>query len=65
MSPDARSGDRQIVASTSTGPEKIQKRQIQRFLKADPAYGTGVAKGLGWDIRDFVAPSGKEGIAAD
>ena len=65
MSPDARErliGN--IVASMNTVPENIQKRQIQHFLKADPAYGAGVAKGLECDIRDFAAPSGKDGIAA-
>ena len=28
-------------------PEEIQKRQIAHFAKADPAYGAGVAEGLG------------------
>src|SRR5260370_4725090 len=37
-----------IVASMKTVPPDIQKRQIQHFMKADPAYGTGVAQGLGW-----------------
>ena len=28
-------------------PRRIQELQIQHFYKADPAYGAGVAKGLG------------------
>jgi len=28
-------------------PREIQERQIVHFTKADPAYGAGVAKGLG------------------
>ena len=28
-------------------PQRIQELQIEHFYKADPAYGTGVAKGLG------------------
>jgi len=28
--------------------------QIQHFYKADPAYGSGVAKGLGLDINSIV-----------
>ena len=31
-------------------PVCIQELQIQHFYKADPAYGSGVAKGLGLDI---------------
>ena len=27
----------------------VQLRQIGHFLKADPAYGMGIAKGLGID----------------
>ncbi len=39
------------------GPVKqeIQERQIRHFHKADPAYGEGVAKGLGLDIDAIVA----------
>jgi len=32
-------------------PEEIQRRQIAHFSKADPAYGEGVAKSLGIDIK--------------
>ncbi|NOQ78836.1 MAG: hypothetical protein GQ546_05495, partial [Gammaproteobacteria bacterium] len=28
-------------------PHEIQQRQVLHFMKADPAYGVGVAKGLG------------------
>jgi catalase len=28
-------------------PRAIQEKQIVHFTKADPAYGAGVAKGLG------------------
>lgn len=31
-------------------PEEIQRRQIAHFLKADPAYGQGVAKRLGLEV---------------
>jgi len=32
-------------------PRRIQELQTQHFSKADPAYGQGVAKGLGWKSR--------------
>jgi catalase len=32
-------------------PEEIQRRQIGHFLKADPAYGAGVAKRLGLSVQ--------------
>jgi catalase len=38
-------------------PQRIQELQVQHFYKADPAYGTGVAKGLGLDVEAVV---GKE-----
>ncbi|MNN99549.1 Catalase [compost metagenome] len=28
-------------------PEEIQRRQLEHFRKADPAYAAGVAKALG------------------
>ena len=31
-------------------PEEIQRRQIVHFLKADPAYGEGVARRLGIEV---------------
>jgi catalase len=33
-------------------PRDIQLRQVRHFYKADPAYGEGVAKGLGIDVKD-------------
>lgn len=36
-----------IVDSMRTVPREIQERQIAHFYKADPAYGLGVAAGLG------------------
>jgi catalase len=39
-----------IVNAMKTVPEEIQERQIRHFYKADPAYGEGVAKGLGLSI---------------
>ena len=35
-----------IVASMSSVPKEIQRRQIAHFTKADPEYGAAVAKGL-------------------
>jgi catalase len=53
-----------IVGSLGNGvPKRIQELQIQHFYKADPAYGTGVAKGLGLDINAVVAK--KQASAAD
>jgi len=54
-----------IVASMQTVPANIQRRQIQHFLKADPAYGAGVAQGLGLDIQDIATRAADGGIAAD
>src|SRR5437660_11041871 len=54
-----------IVSSLGNGvPQRIQELQIQHFYKADPAYGTGVAKGLGLNIASIVANS-KQASAAD
>jgi catalase len=36
-----------IVGAMKTVPREIQERQVAHFSKADPAYGEGVAKGLG------------------
>ena len=36
-----------IVAAMSDVPLEIQQRQVEHFTKADPDYGSGVAKGLG------------------
>ena len=68
--PASRSADskerliRNIVASLGNGvPRRIQELQIQHFYKADPAYGSGVAKGLGLDINAIVEE--KATVAAD
>jgi len=39
-----------IVDDMSSVPQEIQLRQIGHFYKADPAYGRGVAQGLGLTI---------------
>lgn len=39
-----------IAAAMDGVPENIQRRQIDHFLKADPAYGKGVAGKLGLDL---------------
>lgn len=43
-----------IVGSMSSVPRRIQELQIRHFHKADPAYGAGVAKGLGLKIEDIL-----------
>jgi catalase len=51
MTPDARQrliGN--IVASMKPVPQRIQELQIEHFRKADPAYGSGVAAGLGLSL---------------
>lgn len=51
MSPDQKAqliGN--IVGAMKTVPREIQARQIGQFYKADPAYGEGVAKGLGVQV---------------
>jgi catalase len=52
-----------IVGSLKDTPVRIQELQVQHFYKADPAYGGGVAKGLGLDINAVV--SKKATAAAD
>jgi catalase len=42
---------------------RIQELQGQHFHKADPAYGEGVAKDLGWGIKTVV--NQKQATAAD
>jgi catalase len=44
-------------------PQRIQELQIQHFYKADLAYGTGVAKGLGLNIESIIPK--KQANAAD
>ena len=54
-----------IVASLSSVPRRIQDLQIQHFYKADPAYGAGVAKGLGLEINQIIAQNQVTATAAD
>jgi catalase len=54
-----------IVASLRSVPRRIQDLQIQHFYKADPAYGTGVAKGLSLPIDQIVAQNQVTATAAD
>ena len=53
-----------IVGNLGQTPKRIQELQFKHFYKADPAYGTGVAKGLGLDIKAILASEGKS-VAAD
>lgn len=65
MKPDAREhlvGN--IVASMKSAPLRIQELQIQHLYKADPAYGTGVAEGLGLNVEEITSSIG-ESAAAD
>ena len=52
-----------IVASMKSVPRRIQELQIQHFYKADPAYGSGVAKGLGLNVESVVKGEGKSAAA--
>jgi len=54
-----------IVGSMGSIPRRIQELQIQHFYKADPAYGTGVAKGLGLQIDQIVTQKHQATAAAD
>ena len=48
MTPDARARlIANLVDSMKSVPRVIQERQVRHFSQADPAYGEGVAKGLG------------------
>src|SRR5260370_33149402 len=54
-----------IVGNLGNGvPQRIQELQIQHFYKADPAYGTGVAKGLGLKIESIIAKAKQANPAA-
>jgi catalase len=64
MKPDARErliGN--IVASMKSVPQRIQELQIRHFYKADPAYGSGVAKGLGLNVEAIVKADAKSAAA--
>jgi catalase len=41
-----------LVGHMSSVPERIQRLQISHFMKADPAYGRGVAEGLGLKVKE-------------
>jgi len=43
-----------IVDSMRTVSREIQERQIAHFYKADPAYGSGVAAGLGIEVAEAI-----------
>jgi catalase len=48
MSPEQKTQLMDNIAAAMRGvPEVIQRRQIDHFAKADPAYGSGVAERLG------------------
>jgi catalase len=53
-----------IAGSLISVPRPIQELQIPHFYRADPAYGTGVAKGLGLKIEEVIGHA-KEVTAAD
>lgn len=44
-----------IVGSLSQAPKRIQELQVGHFYKADPAYGEGVARGLGLAVPETVS----------
>jgi catalase len=52
-----------IVASMKSVPRHIQELQIQHFYKADPAYGAGVAEGLGLNLEEIISSIGKSAAA--
>jgi catalase len=52
-----------IVGSLGQTPNRIQELQVKHFYKADPAYGTGIAKGLGLDIKAILVSEGKVATA--
>ena len=54
MKPDAQNRlIANIVGSMKSVPKYIQEKQVGHFLKADPAYGRGVAEGLGLKVEDL------------
>jgi len=64
MKPDARERlIENIVASMKSVPQRIQALQVRHFYNADPAYGTGVAKGLGLSIEKIIASESKVAAA--
>jgi len=60
MKPDAQQRlIKNIVGSLKETPQRIQELQVQHFYKADPGYGSGVAKGLGLDVSKFAGTEEK------
>lgn len=52
MAPDAQQRLFQNIAEAMAGvPEHIIQRQLAHFYKADPAYGEGVARALGLELK--------------
>jgi hypothetical protein len=51
-----------IVGNLGQTPKRTEELQVKHFYKAEPAYGEGVAKGLGLDVRALV---GEKFVAAD
>jgi catalase len=52
MRPDAQQRLFQNIAEAMAGvPEPIIRRQLSHFSKADPAYGAGVARALGLELK--------------
>ena len=43
-----------LVGAMQAVPKFIQVRQLKHFYQADPAYGTGVATGLGVNVEEVV-----------
>jgi catalase len=44
-----------LVGAMQGVPHTIQLRQIRCFVKIDPAYGEGMARGLGIDMQEVKA----------
>ena len=42
-----------LASALSAVPREIQLRQIVHFHRADPAYGAGVARSLGIDLKEM------------
>jgi catalase len=56
MTPDAQARlIDNIVDHMRSVPRHIQERQVCHFFRADPAYGAGVANGLGIELEAEVA----------
>jgi catalase len=49
-----------IAVSLGQTPERIQRVQVSHFYKADPEYGTRVAKALGLDMASIFREAKQE-----